>query len=166
MVFNPATQEYVRNAEVRVDGTNLVTYSGDDGSYVFANVPAGEIGLAVTYTGYEPAAARLTLGAGLTATRDFELKGATFQPGAKPLTKENVVVLNQFVVSTEREGNAKAIMDQRAALNVKNVIAADNFGDMSEGNIGEFITCPGSIDYNGPMRAPCASAASIRNMSA
>ena len=31
-IFNPATQQYVRNAEIRVEGTDLVTYSGDDGS--------------------------------------------------------------------------------------------------------------------------------------
>src|SRR5688572_13137456 len=52
-IFNPATQQYVRNAEIRVAGTDLVAYSGDDGSYVLTNVPGPDVGLTVTYTGYD-----------------------------------------------------------------------------------------------------------------
>lgn len=37
-VFNPATQEYVRNAEVRLEGTNRVEVTGSDGSFQFNNV--------------------------------------------------------------------------------------------------------------------------------
>ncbi len=41
-------------------------------------------------------------------------------------------------------------MEQRAALNVKNVIAADIFGDITGGNVGEFIKYLPAvvIDYN------------------
>ena len=151
-VFNPATQEYVRNAEVAVEGTNLVTYSGDDGSFVLTGVPAGAVNLAVTYTGYDRATSTVNVSPGQTATRDFELKGSTYQPGTAAGAKldPNVVQLQQFVVSSEREGNAKAIMDQRAAVNVKSVVAADNFGDITGGNVGEFIKyLPGVVmDYN------------------
>lgn len=55
-VFNPASQEYVRNAEVLVEGTNLSTFSSDDGSYVLSNVPAGDVTISVSYTGYDRAA--------------------------------------------------------------------------------------------------------------
>jgi iron complex outermembrane receptor protein len=153
-IFNPATQEYVRNAEVAVEGTDVVAFSSDDGSYVLSNVPAGNVTLSVTYTGYDRATAALGVTAGQTATRDFELKGSTFGPGARPggsvPSAAEVVRLGQFVVSTEREGNAKAIMDQRAALNMKSVVASDNFGDVTGGNIGEFMKyMPGVvIDYN------------------
>jgi iron complex outermembrane recepter protein len=147
-VFNPATQEYVRNAEVSIEGTNLVTYSADDGSYVLSNVPAGDISVSVNYTGYDRATSKVAVGAGQTATRDFELKGSMYQPGSA--AKDSAIVLGQFVVSTEREGNAKAIMEQRAAINMKSVVAADNFGDVTGGNIGEFIKyLPGVVmDYN------------------
>lgn len=47
-IFNPATQEYVRNAEVTVDGTDLIAFSGDEGSYVLSNVPAGDVTVAVS----------------------------------------------------------------------------------------------------------------------
>jgi iron complex outermembrane receptor protein len=148
-VFNPATQQYVRNAELSIANTNLVTYSADDGSYAFNSVPAGEVTLQVTYTGYETATTRLTVGSGRTATHDFELKGAVYQPGTKGPPGAPVVLLDSFTVSSEREGNAKAIMEQRAAINMKSVVASDNFGDVTGGNIGEFIKyMPGVVmDY-------------------
>ena len=150
-VFNPATQEFVRNAEVSVAGTDLVVFSDGDGSYVLPNVPAGPVTVAVAYTGYERSTAALTVTAGATATRDFELKGSVFAPGARtgPPTPGDVVTLEKFVVSNEREGNAKAIMEQRAALNMKSVVAADNFGDITGGNVGEFVKyLPGVVlDY-------------------
>jgi TonB-dependent receptor len=105
----------------------------------------------VTYTGYERTTSKVTVPAGQTAVRDFELKGSTFGPGARPGRTDagSVVTLEKFVVSNEREGNAKAIMEQRAALNMKSVVASDNFGDVTGGNIGEFMKyMPGVVmDY-------------------
>src|SRR4051812_19328098 len=60
-IFNPATGQYVRNAEVHVKGTDVVTYSSDDGTYELNNVPAGAVDLTVTFTGYEPATATVNL---------------------------------------------------------------------------------------------------------
>ena len=148
-IFNPATQEYVRNAEVRVAGTNVVAYSGDDGSYLLTNVVGSEISLTVTYTGYDVATARVTLAGDRTATHDFELQGTTYQPAVGAKKDGDVVKLGAFVVSSEREGNAKAIMEQRAALNMMNAVATDNFGDVTSGSIGEFVKyIPGVVlDY-------------------
>ena len=42
-VYNPVAQEYVRNAEVRLEGTNQITYTENDGSFQFTSVPAGTI---------------------------------------------------------------------------------------------------------------------------
>jgi TonB-dependent receptor len=135
-VFNPTTQEYVRNAEVAVEGTSIVAFSSADGSYALAGVPAGAVALTVTYTGYDRATVKLTVAPGETAVRDIELKGSVY--GGKR-GEEIVLKMQEFVISAEREGNAKAIMEQRAALNMKNAVASDNFGDITGGNIGEFI---------------------------
>src|SRR5687768_12253458 len=70
-VFNPATGEYVRNAEVRIQGTDRVTYSEDGGVYQFDNVSPGQAVLLVTFTGYQTATASVAITAGATATRDF-----------------------------------------------------------------------------------------------
>ena len=45
----------------------------------------------------------------------------------------------EFVVSSEREGNAKAIMDQRNSMNITNTVASDSFGDNAEGNVGDLF---------------------------
>jgi iron complex outermembrane receptor protein len=146
-ILSPATGEYLRNVEVVVTGTNLAAYTTEAGFYSLANVPAGEVQLSASYTGYDPGSARVTVAAGATVVRNFEHAVSGALPSVRP---DAVVTLAQFVVSSEREGNAKAIMDQRAAINVKNVIASDNFGDITNGNIGEFIKyLPGVvIDYN------------------
>ncbi|MEN9634841.1 MAG: hypothetical protein RL077_3245 [Verrucomicrobiota bacterium] len=150
-VFNPATQKYVTRAEVKVEGTDLVVFSDSDGSYALANVPSGEVALIVTYTGYDVAIKKVAVQADQTTLQNFELKGSMFQAGGprKLGADESVVRLAQFIVSDEREGNAKAIMEQRAAVNMKSVVAADNFGAMTGGNIGEFMKyLPGIVmDY-------------------
>lgn len=149
-VFNTATKEYIRNAEVRVEGTNLVAYSEDAGFYRLVGVPAGQAALTVSYTGTQPATATVTVAAGQTATRDFELQSTLLNQSLRPTTSgDQVLTLGAFVVSSEREGNAKAIMDQRAALNAKSVVATDNYGDLTMGDVGEFMKyLPGvALDY-------------------
>ncbi|MES2694950.1 MAG: hypothetical protein V4773_15875, partial [Verrucomicrobiota bacterium] len=41
-VYNPATQQYVRNAEVRLEGTNQMVGTESDGSFTLNNVTPGE----------------------------------------------------------------------------------------------------------------------------
>jgi iron complex outermembrane receptor protein len=144
-VFNPATGEYIRNAEVRIEGTQQRTLTEDGGVYRIANAPAGNQTVVVHYTGYDTAQATVAVPAGGEATKDFELAGSVgaTKPG------DQVVALSAFTVSAEREGNAKAIMEQKGAMNVKTVVATDAFGDIAEGNIGEFLKfMPGiTLDY-------------------
>ena len=144
-VFNAVTREYVRNAEVRVEGTNLVAYSEDAGYYRLVGVPAGDVTVSVAYTGSQPAAERVTVAAGQTATRDFALQSL----GVGAASGGEVVKLGEFVVSGEREGQAKAIMERLAATNAKNVVASDNYGELTMGDVGEFMkSMPGiSLDY-------------------
>src|SRR5687768_1566584 len=52
-VLNTATGEYVRNAEVRVEGTQIVTYSEDGGNFRLTGVPAGEVAVIARYTGLQ-----------------------------------------------------------------------------------------------------------------
>lgn len=144
-VFNPATGEYIRNAQVSVQGTQLAALTEDGGYYRIVNAPAGTFTLEVRYTGYDTAHAEVTVAAGATATKDFELQGSA--GAARP--GDQVVSLAAFTVAAEREGNAKAIMEQKGAMNVKTVVATDTFGDIAEGNIGEFLKfMPGiQLDY-------------------
>lgn len=142
-IFDPLTGEYVRNAEIRVRGTDLLSLSQGDGRYRLSDVPAGPVTITVSYPGLRSALAALTIVAGEVATQDFNLQRSE--------STDAVVQLGRFTVSTEREGSAKAITEQRNAMNIKNVIASDTFGDMVEGNLAEVLQyLPGmEIDYDG-----------------
>lgn len=130
-IYNPAAGEYLRNASVRVVG-GPATASEDGGVYRLSGVPVGEIALVVEYTGYRSATSKVRVGAGETVTRDFELFSALD-------AADGTVKLGAFVVSSQRAGNAKAIMEQRNSMNITNSVSSDVFGEVSEGNVGEFL---------------------------
>lgn len=139
-VANAATGAYLGNAQVRVVGTDRVVTTESGGYYTLTNVPAGATKVVVSYTGLDNLEQSVNVSAGTTATLDFNLTNASYV---------DVVKLGDFVVSSEREGNAKAIVEQREAPNMKTVIASDAFGSVSEDNVGEFLKYMAglSIDY-------------------
>jgi iron complex outermembrane receptor protein len=139
-VLNADTRQYLRSAVVAVSGTALSTLTEAGGAYRLGNVPAGNVQLAVIFTGLNPATANVQVTAGQTVVHDF-----TLSAGAEG----DIVKLGAFRVVTEREGNFKAIQEQKSALEIKNVVATDAFGDVSEGNVGEFLKLmPGvMLDY-------------------
>jgi len=143
-VLNTATGEYVRNAEIRVEGTTIVTYSGDGGNFRLTGVPAGEVTVVVRYTGLQESKAVATIVPGQVATLDFELKVPSYDAAGGEAAE-----LNMVLVTAKREGQASAIMERRAAMNAKNVVAADNYGALTMGDVGEFMkSMPGiSLDY-------------------
>ncbi len=134
-VFNPVTEEYVRNAQVRVVQTGEAAISETGGFYYLSGLPAGEVTLELRYIGYPVITTKATITSGATTTVDFEL----LAPATGGASQEEIVQLEKFVVSSEREGQAKAIMDQRASLNLTHVVSSDAFGSDPEGNIGEFL---------------------------
>lgn len=143
-VFNPLTKEYVRDAEVTVEGSSLATTTEENGAYRLVGVPTGEVVLIVRYTGYEPARATLHLSATAGATHNFDLA----RPLVANASKDEPIVLEGMVVSSEREGNAKAIMSQRRSMDITNSVASDVFGDVAEGNVGEFLKNMAGVDLD------------------
>jgi TonB-dependent receptor len=136
-VSNPENHEYVNLAKVTAIGTGESTYTDRDGSYRLDRVPAGQVSVAVDYTGFDVARATVTVVAGQNAVQDFSLRPA------------EVVRMEAVKVSSSIVGDAKAIVDQRNSLNLKSVMAWDSFGENPDGNMGEFLKLmPGvTIDY-------------------
>lgn len=128
-IFNPANGEYVRNAEVSVSGTNLSTSTESGGYYRLVNVPAGPATVRVSYPGTNVVSAEINVPAGGTVTQDLNLAGGD----------ADTVQLETFKVTSEREGNAKALAQQRKSMTVGRSVASDTFGDVTEGNVGEFL---------------------------
>ncbi len=146
-VFNPVSKEYVGNAEVRLEGTNQITYTESDGSFQFNGVAAGPATIAVAYTGYNTAKESFAVGAGSLAVREIKLN--TTAASAAPAAKDGTIQLQAYNVSSEREGNAKAIMAQRRNMDISTSVSSDIFGDVADGNVGEFLKyLPGvDLDY-------------------
>lgn len=135
-ILNTDTGEYVRSATVRVEGSDLTAVSEDGGYYRLANVPAGDVRILVSYTGYPQTAAVVQVVAGVTATQNFELSGAAPSVAG---TMGEAVKLERFVVSSQRVGESKALMEQRNSQDIKNVVSSEQFGDVVGGNIAEFL---------------------------
>ncbi|HTL69140.1 MAG TPA: TonB-dependent receptor [Lacunisphaera sp.] len=134
-VYNPVNKEFVRDAEVHVAGTNITVATEDGGYFSLARVPAGKVTLTVTYTGFAPVAAEVDLPAGGTATHEFDL--AT--PAAAATAGKDVLQLETLVVTTVKDGNAKALQHQRNSMNLSRSVSSEAFGNVTEGNVGEFL---------------------------
>ncbi len=134
-VFNSVNKEYVANAEVHLAGTNITVPTESGGYFNLARVPTGTATVTVNYAGFAPLSAEIQVAAGQTVNHEFELGGA----GVAAKDADSVVKLETFTVTTEKDGNAKALQHQRNSMNLSRSVAADSFGNVTEGNVGEFL---------------------------
>ncbi|MFM8336084.1 MAG: carboxypeptidase regulatory-like domain-containing protein, partial [Opitutaceae bacterium] len=135
-VQNAVTGQYLPNARVTVRGTDRVVFTDDAGIFRLTGIAPGSVTLEVFYTGLDPQELKLDLAPGATVTREVALTNV-----ARYGRDTAAVRLDSFVVATSRdtEGEALATNEQRFAPNLKAVISTDSFGDMAEGNVGEFL---------------------------
>ncbi|MFM7752558.1 MAG: hypothetical protein ACKPB0_19290, partial [Opitutaceae bacterium] len=117
-------------------GTDRVVFTDDAGIFRLTGVAPGSVTLEVFYTGLDPQELKLDLAPGASVTREVALTNV-----ARYGRDTAAVRLDSFVVATSRdtEGEALATNEQRFAPNLKAVISTDSFGDMAEGNVGEFL---------------------------
>ncbi|WP_334319617.1 TonB-dependent receptor, partial [Termitidicoccus mucosus] len=142
-VFNPATDEYVRDALIRATATGETVFTEAGGFYQISGLPAGEAALVLSYAGLPDVTRTVAIRAGATATLDFELPAAA--PGGADADGK-VVQLEAFTVTSEATGQAKVVMRERASMDVGTSVSSDLFGSDPEGNIGEFLrNMPGII---------------------
>lgn len=145
-VFNLSSGSYLNNARVSIDALSKTVFTNERGEFTLSDVPAGQVEIRIFYTGMEPTVAKLFVEPGATVRKDFDLSSR------EKASDGERVKLDAFVVAALRETNASAIAinEQRFAANIKNVVAADEFGDVSEGNLGEFVKyLPGvTVDGN------------------
>jgi iron complex outermembrane receptor protein len=145
-VQDRVTGDYLTNARVSVQGTNLVALTDSSGYFSLAGVPAGTATLDVFFTGLDPQRTTLNVSAGQTVQHDVKL-GSQSRTGSQSET----VKLDPFTVQSTRETNAAAIAvnEQRVSLSQKSVISTDQFGTIPDNNPGEFMKwLPGvSVEY-------------------
>src|SRR5688500_3676128 len=132
---NSRTGEYLANARVTVENTPLETFTDSDGHFRLTNVPVGTARVTAFYTGLPPLTTTLNVTAGQIVRHDIALAAVDGRPDP------GVVKLDEFRVETSREMDAAAlaINEQRFASNIKNVVSTDEFGNVAEGNVAEFL---------------------------
>jgi TonB-dependent receptor len=146
-VQNSATGQYLNNARVSIKGTDIVAFTDESGSYRLTRVPLGAAMLEVFYTGMGTRQVPVTLQGGTALEQNVELAGASSRDADAAVVK-----LDDFVVASKpMDGAAIAINEQRFAPNIVNVVSADEFGIVPDGNIGEFLKMlPGvNMSYRG-----------------
>jgi len=112
----------ISDCKVTVQGTNLEVSTGIDGTYRMAPVPAGEHTVVFEYLGLQTGTATVTVVAGETLTQDMTLVyGGEIEVRGAPMLV----------------GQAKALNRQKNAINISNIVAADQIGRFPDKNAAE-----------------------------
>ena len=137
-VVDNSTGKYLEGAQVSINGTDLHTTTERGGAFTIRNVPEGAQKITVNYTGLDSNESAIEVRAGQTVEV------------AVKMTTQEVITLGEFKVEGTKEGMAQAVTLQRVSIESKLVAANDQFGSISEGNIGEYLkNLPGvGIVYN------------------
>lgn len=117
---------FVRGATVAVDGTNLSTTTDRDGRFRLDGVPDGSRRVTVDYLGYSPVSQIVTV-AGDTAA-DVALK-----------LNSEVIMLDAFKVESIREGQSRAINQQRASNTIASIVSSDAIGNLPDKTVGDAL---------------------------
>ena len=149
-VVNPVTGGYLENAHLSVEGTTLDAFTDSPGSYRLVNVPAGAARVKAFYTGLPVQVREVAVVAGGTVQHDVALVPVS-PPSGTGL--QGVVKLSEFHVNASRDMDSAAIAinTQRFAANIRNVVSTEEFGNVAEGSVGEFLKfLPGiTMEYEG-----------------
>lgn len=113
-------------AALVVIGTNRTAVTDANGLYEITRVPEGTRTLEVSYLGFEPTAERVEVRASAIVRRDLVFTGAA------RLAREVTVVAEPW-----REGQAKALNQQKNAINIIDVVSSDFIGSFPDSNSAE-----------------------------
>lgn len=137
-VSNKGTNLFLSGAEVHLEGKSIFAFTDQTGHFDLSDVPAGSYTVVANYPGLKTSREIVSVAPGQRVVVDAELTA-------------DVYLLDKFVVSGEREGRAAAITAQRQSSGIKNMVAADEYQNVTSGNIGELLRNVNgvSIDYAG-----------------
>jgi TonB-dependent receptor len=122
-----ATQSGLPGAEITVAGSSARAVTAADGSFTLS-LPAGKYELTSYYLGYPSQTLTLTVTDETTTPARFAL-GAT----------DDVVTLESFTVEGTREGQARALNQQRTSTNLTSIISSDLSGQFPDKTIADAV---------------------------
>ena len=112
-------------ASIYIEKLQTGVISDINGFYTLPNLEPGKYVVKVTYVGFEPVEATLTVKAGKTLEHDIVMNEG--------------VELQEVMVKGAFQGQKKAINIQKNAMGVKNVVSADQVGKFPDSNIGDAL---------------------------
>lgn len=115
-------------AIVTIEETGQTAVTDDQGLYRFGNVVPGSYSVSVRYIGLPVRAAQVTVEPGQAATLDVSFAAAADEDDA-----------GTILITGQRGAQAKAINEQKAADNVRNVVSADQAGRFPDFNAAEAL---------------------------
>jgi iron complex outermembrane recepter protein len=124
-VSSADTRNMLQGATVQLPQLNRRVVTDNTGRFILRDLPVGPVTLVVSYTGFADESRTVEVPVTGPLAVSIELQTST------------IMRMDAFTVSSEREGNALALTEQRNAGNVKNVVAMDAFGDIAFANVGD-----------------------------
>jgi iron complex outermembrane receptor protein len=140
LVRNARTGAFLQGAEVTVDGRATVYHTDRYGRFTLDLGDATASELKVVYPGLSVETVPLAVGADGTTALEVALKATD--------NEDNVLELERYVVTTEKEGYAASVARQKAAPNVQNVLSMDTYGTVADGNVGNFLQRVAGLSVN------------------
>lgn len=112
-------------ATVEIESLNRGAVTDQSGRFVMAGVASGTYTLEVNYLGFQTASRQVTV----SGNTEVEF---TLTPG--------IIQGDEVLVVSERlAGEAKALNQQRANMNVTNVVSTDQIGKFPDANVGDAL---------------------------
>lgn len=124
-VVDAITGSYLPGANVMLEGTAYGDASDRAGEYRITNVPLGTYVLIVTYVGYDDFSTEINV-TGEIVRQDIELQAGYIE-------------LGEVVVHGLRQGQAKALSQQRSSDHIMNVVSSDQMQRFPDLNIAESL---------------------------
>lgn len=122
-VTDSLTGNPLPGANVSIDGTALTTETDLTGAFTLVRVPSGAQKLVVSYLGFEPKTVDIEVGTGNNQNLAIQLSSGI---------QESVTVNAPLL-----EGQAKALNQQKEALNIQSIVSADQIGRFPDPNSAE-----------------------------
>ncbi|MFO7669205.1 MAG: TonB-dependent receptor [Bacteroidales bacterium] len=126
IVIDAANNEPLPGATVQIENTRQGTATNTDGVFSLKNIRNSSIQLRVSFLGYEP----VTLPVHFQDKKSLELK-----VGLIPLATD----LDEVRVLGQTEGQTKALLDQRVAINIKNIVSSEQIVKFPDMNAAEVM---------------------------
>ncbi len=125
-VSHGVTHASLEGATIELSGTARKALADASGRFVFPRLLPGEYRAVASYPGLDPETKTVRVTGGSSTDVSFVLTSAVYQ-------------LDAFNVTADREGNAASLTRQRNAGNIISVVSLDAYGDVADGNLGNFL---------------------------